>query len=73
LAPLATKWLFAASKADPLGSTNPEANVLRTPLGVNLYKNVLTADLKEGVPKVFVKGSSDSSYADTSGVLCWSG
>jgi hypothetical protein len=51
LAPLATKWLFAASKADPLGSTNPEANVLRTPLGVNLYKNVLTADLKT----IFIK------------------
>jgi hypothetical protein len=26
--------------------------------------------LKEGVPKVFAKGSTESGYADTSGVLC---
>ena len=26
--------------------------------------------VKEGVPKVFVKGSADSGYADTSGVFC---
>jgi hypothetical protein len=34
---------------------------------------VLPGWFVEGVPKVFVKGSSDSGYAATSGVFCWSG
>jgi hypothetical protein len=38
--------------------------------GMGGYPAVATFQIIEGVPKVFVKGSADSGYADTSGVFC---
>jgi hypothetical protein len=62
--------LESYSQNSDLSASYPE------PAGFFLGKKCEQADKNrflEGVPKVFVKGSSDSSYADTSGVLCWSG